>query len=254
MSPEPRSRALFLGASNVRLALPELVAAARARLDGPLDILASHGHGRSYLGPSRVGLRTLPAIACDPFWRFEDGPRIPTAALVADVGNDLVYGAGAHDLVEAVARVVARLARAGVRTTVVGLPLPTLEALPAWRFHLARGILFPLRRVRRARLLADAGAVHGRLAEVARDWGAAFVEPNPAWYGLDPIHLRRRRRQEAAGALLAAWGPAAAAPAVEPLRAGLRSLRPLEQVVLGRPRRREQPSARLADGSRASWL
>jgi hypothetical protein len=251
---EPRARALFLGASNVRLALPELVREARARLGAPLDVRVSHGHGRSYLGPSRMLARGLSVIAPDAFWEFEDARDVPTYALIGDAGNDLVYGARAAPVAEAVESVVARLADRGARVVVAGLPLATIAGIGALRFHLVRTVFFPTRRVNRAGIVDAARELDGLLEAAAARRGAAFVRPDPDWYGIDPIHVRLRARPAAAEALLASWGPRlfAPAPALELLAIG--RIKPAACTVLGRPVTWPQPSAGLSDRTRVTWI
>ena len=89
----PERRVVLLGASNLVAGLPRVVEAARSVWGGPLDILAAAGHGRSYGRSSRVLWRTLPGILSCGLW--EDLARRPpasTAALLTDVGNDILYG------------------------------------------------------------------------------------------------------------------------------------------------------------------
>lgn len=248
------SRLLLLGASNVRRGLPELVREARRRLDGPLDVVVSHGSGRSYLGPSRLLGRGLDAIAHEPFWSFEGGRALPTYALVADAGNDLAYGAEPGPVADAIARVVARLARAGARTVVVGMPLESLASLGPLRFHAARALLFPTRRIERAKITADARELDARLARIARDHGAHFVVPRGDWYGIDPIHVRLRARADAARVMFEAFGPRSAAPPPALELGALGRLKPAAWTWFGTAARWPQPSAVLGDGTRVSWI
>ncbi len=254
------ARLLLLGASNVRRVLPEIVREARTRIGGPLEVLVSHGSGRSYLGPSLLLGRGLDAIARDPFWAFEASAPLPTFAILADAGNDLAYGARPEPIAAAIERNVARLARNGARTVVVGLPVATLAAIGPSRFHLARALLFPTRRVERARLVDDARDLDARLAAIAHDHGAAFVAPRGEWYGIDPIHVRRGARDEAARVLcesFGARGPVLEGPVLEGIlleRAALGRLKPAACTWFGRHRSCPQPSARLADGTRVSWF
>lgn len=251
---EPRARALFLGASNVRRALPEFVREARARLGAPLDVLVSHGHGRSYLGPSRMLGRGLSVIAPDSFWDFERASALPTHALIGDAGNDLVYGARPAVVAEAVERVVARLSDRGARVVVAGLPIATIESIGALRFHLVRSIFFPTRRVDRAGIVAAARELDALLEACATRHGAAFVRPEASWYGLDPIHLSLRARPAAAEALLESWGPRRLGPlpSLELLAVG--RIKPAAWTVLGRAVTWPQPSAGLSDATRVTWV
>lgn len=250
----PRARLLLLGASNVRRALPELVREARWRIEGPLEIVVSHGSGRSYLGPSRLLGRGLDAIAPADFWSFESGLALPETALVADAGNDLAYGSRPEPVAAAIERVVARLTGRGARVVVVGLPLASLARVGPVRFHVARALLFPTRRIERARIGDDMRDLDERLAEIARAHGARFVPAPAEWFGVDPIHIRLRARADAARLMFEELGPrrTAAAHALE--LGALGRIKPAAWTWFGRAARWPQPSAFLADGTRVSWI
>jgi hypothetical protein len=80
--------------------------------------------------------------------------------------------------------------------------------------------------------------------------GATLAEHRRHWYGLDPIHIRRRWRREA-------W-PYLLCPDVVPAsvnlgaRVRLRGCAHELRWVFGRERRTAQPSARLPDGTAVS--
>ncbi|MCY2961559.1 MAG: hypothetical protein NTY35_15455 [Planctomycetota bacterium] len=251
---EPRARLVLLGASNVRRVLPELLREARWRLGGPLQVLVSHGNGRSYLGASSFLGRGLDKIAPEPFWAFEADADVPTFALVADAGNDLAYGSPPEPVAEAIERVVARLARRGARTVILGLPLASLESVGALRFGLTRTLFFPTRRVDRSRLLEAARDLDRRLAAIARAHGAAFVPPRGDWYGLDPIHVRLRARAEASRLLFEGFGPRIPVAPNSLELGALGRLKPAAWTWFGHPARWPQPSAVLGDGTRVSWI
>jgi len=251
---EVRARLLLCGASNVRRSLPEFVREARWRLGGPLEIVVSHGSGRSYLGPSRLLGRGLDSIAPAEFWSFEREPERPTYALVADAGNDLAYGSRPGPVADAIERLVARLTRGHARTVVLGMPLVTLAAIGAVRFHAARALLFPTRRIERARIQSDARALDDRLQAIAREHGAEFVTPRADWFGLDPIHVRLRARADAARVVFESFGPRHPVPPHALELGALGRLKPAAWSWFGHAARWPQPSATLGDGTRISWF
>ena len=249
----PHARLLLLGASNVRRALPELVREARWRLGTPLDVVASHGSGRSYLGPSRLLGRGLDRIAPEEFWRFEAARDAPNFALVADAGNDLAYGSAPAPIADAIQAVVERLTRSS-RVVIVGLPLAALRELGPLRFHTVRALLFPTRRIERARVLADAAELDARLRTIASLYGATFVAPRSEWYGLDPIHVRIRARALAASTMLESAGVRRSARAHALELGAFSRLKPAQFSWFGSQATWPQPSASLADGTRISWI
>jgi hypothetical protein len=254
LSREPALRAILLGASNLRISLPFLLDRIRHRAGGPVEALAACGHGRSYGAWSRfLFVRHLPGIAGCGLWReLARRPPLPTFALLTDVGNDLIYGAGAAEIAAWVETCLDRLAHGRTAATpaeiiLTLLPLKRLERLSGRQVRLAAALLFPGREVRWPALLDGARDLDERLRRIGRERGARLVEPEAAWYGLDPIHLRRRGRREAWSHILP---PGPAGP--EPPPAGARRLPLLaaeELRLCGITRRKDQPALRLRDGS-----
>ncbi|MFA9478241.1 hypothetical protein ACERK3_08020 [Phycisphaerales bacterium AB-hyl4] len=63
-----RRRIILLGASNLTMALPTLLATAQAMGEGACRFMTALGHGRSFGTRSTVLLRTLPAILDCGLW------------------------------------------------------------------------------------------------------------------------------------------------------------------------------------------
>jgi len=202
---DPALRAILLGASNLRISLPWILDRVRRQAGGPgrsVEALVACGHGRSYGTWSRFLFgRRLPGIAGCGLWReLGRRPPLPTFALVTDIGNDLAYGAGVAATagwVEAcLDRLAAPKADAEAEIVMTLLPLARLERLSGLQVRLAAALLFPGREVAWPALLDQARDLDERLRRLGRERGARLVEPAADWYGLDPIHLRRRRRRE----------------------------------------------------------
>jgi hypothetical protein len=252
----PVLRAVLLGASNLKMGLPAVVGRLRSAAGGPVEVLAACGHGRSYVGWSRIffGLRSLPGIAGCGLWQaLADLPRaagIPTVALLMDAGNDLLYGPTTGEIADSVAACLERLAALGAEVVALPLPLVSLEKISGLHYHVARTILFPGRGESWPSLRGRARDLDGRLRGLAAAHGCRLVEPQASWYGLDPIHFRRRRRARAWDEIVAHWRRLPPRPP-QPLPRRLRV--PLwgsaELRLLGREKRTPQPACRLPDGS-----
>ncbi|MEX0819484.1 MAG: hypothetical protein WD070_07815, partial [Pirellulaceae bacterium] len=90
----PNRRVVLLGASNIARSPAIVFDSARSAWGSPLDIVAATGHGRSYGMTSCVLGRTLPGILQCGLWEaLATRPLVPTAALLTDIGNDILYGA-----------------------------------------------------------------------------------------------------------------------------------------------------------------
>ena len=206
-------RMVVLGASNAWRGLPSLVQAIRQRAGGPVDLLFAAGYGRSYGMRTRVLGKSRPGILASGLWpTLRERPRAATAALVTDVGNDILYGAPAGIVVGWVAEAVRRLAEAGGRIVITGLPVAAIADLGPLRYLAVRTLLFPGSRIPLTDARSRALEIHEGLRDLATRYEAAFVEPEGAWYGLDPIHVRRSERERAWTALLDPLGRAASTP------------------------------------------
>ena len=255
--PLPARRVVVLGASNVMRGLGHVVDAARAAWGSPLDLLVASGYGRSYgTDESRAGshlagaprLRPLAGARSAPYGR-------PTAALLTDVGNDILYGASVERIVEWVETCLARLrprSREAGRhaASADGHRDPRDGSLPA-RAHAALPQLLGLARGRARRGPRGERAHRGGGARFDAD----VVRPDPAWYGLDPVHVRMGRRRSAWRTIVASWADGEET-AVErlsaPGRLRLRMQLPERRRFLGLAQRRTQPATTLPDGSRLS--
>ncbi len=244
----PARRAVLLGASNLWSSLPRVLDRVRLQAGGPVEALAACGHGRSYGGWSRfLFVRHLPGIVRCGLWEeLAARPSLPTFALVTDIGNDLAYGAPVDEIARWVEACLDRLGPEA-ETVMTLLPLARLERLSGRQVRLAAALLFPGRPAPWPALLDRARELDERLRRTGRERGAHLVEPAAEWYGLDPIHLRRRARREAWARILP--GSAGPAPEASPR---LPRLGAAESRLFGATRRRPQPAVRLTDGSTVS--
>lgn len=248
----PRTRVVLLGASNLARSFRIAIARLSSSIEGPLDVLATPWPGRSYGLTTRVLFRELPSIRACGLWRALDTrPPLPLVAVVLDAGNDLAYGVPAHEAAAWIDECLARLARHGARGACLALPLTSLASLGELRFQAARAVLFPTRRLVRAHVVAQARVLDARVREAATARGFALVEPERAWFGLDPIHWKLARRREAWDAVAAALELGPASPRMPPR---LRGARFEAETLFGRARSLTQPSGSDGEGTRISWF
>jgi hypothetical protein len=255
--PSPSRRIILLGASNVARSFPTIISTARKMWPEPIEFMVAKGHGRSYGQESSVLGRKISGIFPCALWQdLQARAKLPTAALVTDIGNDLLYGATPHQLLKWVEGCLDRLAEAGAVTIVTLLPVENIELLGERRFELFRRLLF----ARSKLTLTDARRlvreINERLIEIANSRKISAISVSNEWYGFDPIHIRRRSERAAWPRLLAAWREAN-----EPFTilrsspwmvAYLAALAPLEWSRFGIARRTPQPSGRFFDGTTIS--
>src|SRR6185295_15984036 len=138
------TRVVALGASNLTRGFETVVSTARVAWGPDVEVVAALGHGRSYGSHSRVLIRTLPGILESGLWsHLETLSKVPTRALVTDVGNDIVYGFSAQQTLTWVAEAVERLQKVTDDIVLTDLPIAGIRHLSKGKFLFFRSTLFP---------------------------------------------------------------------------------------------------------------
>jgi hypothetical protein len=185
------ARVVALGASNLTRGFMSVVSSARAAWGPEVQIFAALGHGRSYGASSRLGFRALPGILSSGLWRTLDSmPQIQTRALVTDIGNDILYGHSAEQILEWIEETLNRLQHLTGDITITDLPLASIRRLSPAKYLIFRSILFPASSLSQREVLDIAERIADGLSEMAINRGARLIHLDPAWYGFDPIHFR----------------------------------------------------------------
>jgi hypothetical protein len=246
-----------LGASNLTLGLETLASVARTAWGGeqgrePFEIVAALGYGRSYGLDSTVAFRRLPGILTSGLWRSLDASkRIPTRGLITDIGNDILYGASVDQILEWVKEAAFRLGVHADEITVTGLPVASIEKLSDRAFVFFRSLFYPQSRVGRNQVVESAIRLEAGLAKLGLDRGLRFVPCRPAWYALDPIHIRPSMWTAAWREILHAEAPPAEVSPFSPVRfARLHTLPPERRWLFGVERHAPQPGFLLGDSVR----
>ena len=255
--PAPTRRVVLLGASNLTRSFATIVETVRQTWREPVELMVAMGHGRSYGQETTVLGRKISGIFFSPLWQdLERRPALPTVAFITDVGNDLLYDVPIDQLLEWVEGCHQRLTAVGAATVVTQLPLGSLARLGEARFRFFRRVLFPRSSLTLSAALARAAETNERILALGNCEKTSVISASDAWYGLDPIHLRRRAWREAWPTLFSSWRVADDGVIVPRTslwnRAYLSSLAPHEQSIFGVRRRCAQPSGRLADGTTIS--
>jgi hypothetical protein len=254
---EPARRVVLLGASNLVRSISTVVETARQIWREPVEIMAAIGHGRSYGRESTVLGRKISGIFPCTLWKDLQNRRpLPTTALVTDVGNDLGYGETPDRIINWVEQCLDRLDSVGATTVVTQLPVESLARVGERRFRLFRTLLFPSCKLSRGEVVSLANELNEKLIALGEVRKVSVISASGAWYGYDPIHLRRASWREAWPTILSAWcddHSLSVAPRSSLARwAYLRCLAPSERAIFGFERRAAQPSGRLRDGTTIS--
>ena len=250
-------RLVLLGASNAARGVGAAIQSARALFEGPFDLLAALGHGRSYGSGSWVLGRWLPGIVDCQLWDdlaarvSSSNDRGPTRALVTDVGNDILYGATAAQIAGWVRTCIERLQSRNCEVTLTGIPLESLDRISSWEFPIFRSMLYPGCFLTRTEALTRAAELNGRLQNLAAEEHVRFVEPVAEWYGRDRIHITRRAQTSAWRNFFAADDREISASSWHEFFA-VRTMTPHQRRLLGIKQGRPQPAGTLQDGTRVS--
>ena len=141
--PEFSNQLVLLGASNLTRGLATVLETAQLICGSPTRILVAAGHGRSYGVSSHFLFRSLPGISGCGLWNdLETGPKLPTFALLTDLGNDLAYEKSVDEITGWVLSCIERLAEYQARIIITALPLQNLERLTPTVFGLFRAMFF----------------------------------------------------------------------------------------------------------------
>jgi len=248
-------RIVALGASNLTRGFRTVVATARAIAGPEVEVLAALGHGRSYGMHSRILMRTLPGILQSGLWqRLETLPYAPTRGLVTDVGNDVLYGMPAEQILAWVDEAIGRLQRVTDDIVLTDLPLARARRLSRIEFFAFRSILVPQSRLSLTEVLDTAARVNDGLEALAAKRGVEFFRLKPEWYGLDPIHIRPSLWRAAWREILCGDRTAPTAAAGSQREAvQLYFLKPERQWLFGREQYTAQHGISLTPGGRV-WL
>lgn len=249
----PTRRVVLLGASNLKIGFSSVIEAVRQVWGAPLDVLAALGHGRSFGSESHVLGRCLPAIVSCGLWDdLASRPPASTAALVTDIGNDIVYGARVDQIAGWVETCLERLTRTCERITVTQLPLESVSGVGRRRFLLFRSLFFPRSRLQLDDAITRAEELNQCVVNLAARFDARVIAPHPAWYGFDPIHIRMRHRKAALQKIFSIWLDgeiSRQAGSAKRTSLMLWRLRPLRRRLFGVEQFHPQPAAELRDGS-----
>lgn len=190
---QPRHRLVLLGASNLARAFPTVVTLARSYFGGPVSIYSAHGLGRSYgLEAGNLG-KKFPGIFFSGLWpALEREKSVPTFAWITDIGNDLAYEARVESILEWVSGCVERLTAIDSKIVIADLPLANLSAVSERKFRFFRALLFPRCRLSREEVLTRAAALSDGLHALGKSQKIPIFPAQIEWYGIDPIHPRRR--------------------------------------------------------------
>lgn len=179
-------RVHLYGASNLWLSRRAALTAVRRRFEGPLEVGLACGPGRSY------GLRAgSPWVRYQPL-REVEFPAVPSLAVLSDIGNDIAYAQRPDTTLAWVEELAERLETQGVEVVLTGVPVESLRTLPSWLFLLFRSLYYTGQTVTQNDVMQRLLDLEGGLEEMTRRRGYLFLPTDPAWYGLDRFHLRRK--------------------------------------------------------------
>jgi hypothetical protein len=253
----PARRVILLGASNLTRSFPTVVATVRQTWSEPVEIMAAMGHGRSYGQDSSVFGKKISGIFPCALWQdLQNRQPLPTAALVTDIGNDMLYGVSPNQMLDWVERCLDRLAEAGATTIVTQLPAESIERLGERRFQFFRRLLFARSKLTLADVRVLVREINERLVVIGQKRKIPVISASRSWYGFDPIHIRRSVMRDAWPALLATWReinePVLSSPSSLSMIAYLSALEPRDYSRFGFQRHVMQPNGRLNDGTTIS--
>ncbi len=255
----PARRVVLLGASNLTRGISTVIETAQNIWGQPLEVLGALGHGRSYGIDSNFLGRMLPGIVQCALWEtLSAQPKIPTAALITDIGNDILYEVPVERIISWVETALDRLQEVNARICITLPPIDSAKGLTEARFLFFRHLFFPKCHLELTEVIDRANQLHDRLLQLGTARGVAVVPQQGDWYGTDPIHICLRHWRQAWLEILTPWQDDAKTLST-PARGSmlrwlfLRSRAPYCRKILGVEMHRKQPAAHLRNGTVVSF-
>jgi hypothetical protein len=150
--------------------------------------------------PSSVLGRKLPSISECGFWETEFDPPLSecsTRTILTDVGNDILYGVTAKNISDWVETTLGRVVQFSSKVAMAQLPMASLRSLTERRYRFFRRILFPKCKLGLSEAMSVGDTVTENLESISREADVSLLTPPREWYGIDPIHIRKRFRTKA---------------------------------------------------------
>ncbi|MGB4740140.1 MAG: hypothetical protein WBH50_18220 [Fuerstiella sp.] len=209
--PNGTQRVILLGASNITLAWPRIMALIQSGFSRSVEVYTAHGMGRSYCAErSGFAFRQLPGILRSDLWNVlpqgnNNDP--PPTALITDLGNDLVYGSSPEEVAAATVETVERIRswNSECRIAMTRPPVHSVNTLGSIRFMVCKAALFPFSGLRLPAVKTATLELDRKIVELADRLSIPLTATNSDWYGLDPIHVKRSRQTEAFSKYFDPW-------------------------------------------------
>lgn len=257
-----RSKIFVAGASNVALAMPELISVAKSRTNGPVDFHFACAHGRSYCIQTMMFVHSVPGILDSGLIPFLDeqskkldsiGPE--SCAIITDLGNDIFFGQSVNQIVDNVRQLIEKILPITRNILLMELPLETGNRCSKFTFYLFKLMLFPQCRLSLKSVLKIAEELNERLLRLAHEYELNSAKHDLEWYGFDPIHVTKKYRFKSWENCFDTLG-FKKLKEVEPLdrvdQKVLGSSKHETRFIFRRQKRSPHPSAILSDQSRVS--
>ncbi len=185
-------------------------------------------------------------------------PKMPTAALITDIGNDILYEVPVERILSWVDVSVERLQAVDARICMTLPPIASAHSLTEARFLFFRHLFFPKCHLELPEVIDRANRLHQGLIELGQARGVAIVPQRGDWYGADPIHILLRHWRRAWMEILTPWDTALTSSAA--LARGslvrwvfLRTRGPHRRKLFGVELHAKQPAAHLRNGTTISF-
>ena len=106
---------------------------------------------------------------CGIWNAIEQEKKLPTTAIITDIGNDLAYEVPVQRIVEWVEGCIERLETHEARVVISDLPLGVLRSVSELRYRVFRTLLFPFCRLSWREMLQRAELLSQRLQKLAKE-------------------------------------------------------------------------------------
>ena len=200
LQPDSPVLLVLLGASNLSLGWFALARHMKACLHPrPMELMVATGPGRAYRASGGLLNVVYPPIQSSEIFeaarrKSESGYRV--IALVTDIGNDIMYGVSAEQLIETMRQVFGKLRSIHADVFYTTLPAAFEKGIHPVRFYILRTLLLPSSRVSYDEATAAIIQVNKFLREAASK-ESHLIPDLDRFLGFDEIHYGWLRAQHA---------------------------------------------------------
>ena len=182
---------ILLGASNLSIAKYGIQRYFRTRFTANYNsTLIASGPGRAYCVSGGIFVVNYPPLKNSQaisLGREKSSEHSQTIALIADIGNDILYGVPAQKIIRDLDKLIQELSNFCSHVFALPIPCKKIEQLSHWKINLLKKILFPKSKLSPENIIASIHSINHYLSQLNNP-RITLLKPMDDSMGWDHIH------------------------------------------------------------------